>query len=138
MQTECCLRLVHFFLYNLKPPRWLLYNIATVSVFPNGLTLFFSILCIKLSLCIYQFTFAVDTTERMSILLLSSPSFYGDCDDDDDDEPISTYISLFFCFYFATRHYNIMGLKKEEKKLKSPLHSEALLYSVASLKNDRL
>lgn len=44
---------------------------------------------------------------------LSSPSFSSYCDDDDDDddydndnddEPISTYISLFLCFSFATRH----------------------------------
>lgn len=64
MQTECCLRLVHFLLYfffvgmyNLKPPRWLLYSTATCSVFPMALLCSFSILCIQLSLCIYQWLY---------------------------------------------------------------------------------
>lgn len=69
---------------------------------------------------------------------LSSPSFFSYCgNDDDDDEPISTYISLFFfCFSFAKAlKYN--GIEKKKKKL-NELRPEALLYGVASLKNNRL
>lgn len=54
---------------------------------------------------------------------LSSPSFSSYCDDDDDkdddkdndnDEPISIYILQFVCFSFATRHLNIMGMKRKK------------------------
>jgi len=107
MQTECCLRLIHH-LFSFCIILTLLVQNRNRFCFPNGLTLFFSILCIQLSVYLSVY-FWCGRDWKSS---LSSPSFYSYCEY--DDTPISTYISLFFCF-FASRHYNNMGLKRRRK-----------------------
>lgn len=74
------------------------------------------------TVCVFisKFCFVVDTTKRMSIPLclpLALPSYCDDDDDDkddDNDEPNSTYILQFVCFSFATRHLNIMVMKRKK------------------------
>lgn len=97
----------------IKPLHLLLYNMAMCSVFP--MALLYSFLCIKLS-CVFinELTSVVDTTKRMSILLCPPPGFSSYCD---DEEPISTYISLFLCLSFATRHINMNSKRERKRKL---------------------
>lgn len=62
----------YYFVYNLKASTLVALQCCNVICFPNGLTVFFSILCIKLSCVFINYFFCffcVDTTKRMSILL---------------------------------------------------------------------
>ncbi len=120
MQTECCLRLVHFLFFLFFWCIILSLRIGCSTVLQRVLfsqwpysVLFYSMhktvfvyLSMSLLCCGHDLTNVH--------LCLSSPSFSSYCDDndddddvdEDDDEPISTYISLFLCFFFffATRH----------------------------------
>ena len=132
-------------MYNRKPPRWLLLqNCKVFCFFPMALLCFFysmhKTVFVYLSM---SFTSVVDTTKRMSVLLYPPPSVSSYCDDDDggdddDDEPMSTYVSLFLCFSFATRHYKYYGIEKKGKKTQINLAFRSTVVRCCVPENHRL